>query len=194
MVDEDFQLKWDRLLALLKRYSFVQREVTLTSGKKSNFYIDCRRTALTAEGHFLSGWLFNHILQVQYPKVEAVGGMTMGADPLVSATSLMSHFSHRPLQAFYVRKEAKKHGTANWVEAAGSIGEGTRVAILEDVITTGGSTLKAIERVQAEGYEVCCVLCLVDRQEEGGAEAVSKRAPLKSLFTRNDFNVNGNNP
>lgn len=187
MDKEGFELKRQRLFSLLKLHSFQERKVTLKSGKESNFYVDCRRTALLAEGHFLIGWLFNYVLREQYPDVEAVGGVTMGADPLASATSLMSYFSHQPLGAFYIRKDAKGHGMGKWMESAAAIREGAPVAVLEDVITTGGSTIRAVERAREHGFDVKCVLALVDRQEEGGAQAVAGQAPLYAFFTREEF-------
>src|SRR5450432_4772998 len=110
--DELFELKRTRLLERMALLSYERREVTLASGLKSNFYIDCKQTVLTAEGHFLVGSLFGHVLAEQAPEVEAIGGVTMGADPLASAVSTLSFIAGRPLPAFYVRKEAKGHGTA----------------------------------------------------------------------------------
>jgi orotate phosphoribosyltransferase len=175
-----------RLLGLLKTHSFEQKPVTLTSGKKSNFYIDCRKVALSAEGHFLIGLLFNHLLATHHPEVQAVGGMTLGADPLVSATATLSFLSPHPLEAFYVRKQAKQHGTSSWVEASALLASGAPTAVLEDVVTTGGSTLRAIERARAHGLDVRCVLALVDRQE-GGAKAIATQTPFRALFNRGDF-------
>jgi orotate phosphoribosyltransferase len=175
-----------RLLALLKRLSYEEREVTLASGLKSNFYIDCKQTVLTAEGHFLVASLFGRVLAERAPQVEAIGGVTMGADPLASAVSTLSYIAGRPLPAFYVRKEAKGHGTGAWIEGTKSLRPGMPVAILEDVVTTGGSALKAIARVREYGLKVAIILGLVDRGE-GGREVLEKEAPLVSLFHRNDF-------
>jgi orotate phosphoribosyltransferase len=183
---ELFDAHKGRLLALLKQLSYEQREVTLASGQKSNFYIDCKQTVLTADGHFLVGSLFNRILAERAPEVEAIGGVTMGADPLASAVSTLSYIAGRPLPAFYVRKEAKGHGTAAWIEGTKSLRPGMPVAILEDVVTTGGSALKAITRVREHGLTVAIILGLVDR-EEGGREALEKEAPLVTLFRRADF-------
>ena len=183
-----FEVRRSRLLELLGSWSYERRPVVLASGKKSDYYIDCRRTTLTSEGHFLVGSLFAGILNQDFPRVEAVGGMSLGADPLVSATSLMSWLGPRPLDAFYVRKEPKGHGTGRQVEAPATIGPGTPVALLEDVVTTGGSTIRAIEAARRDlGVEIACVLAIVDRQEEGGAEAISALAPFRALFTKEDF-------
>jgi orotate phosphoribosyltransferase len=175
-----------RLLELLKRLAYEEREVTLSSGQKSNFYIDCKQAVLGAEGHFLVGWLVGRLLQDKAPEVEAIGGLTMGADPLASAVSTMSYLSGRPLQAFYVRKEPKGHGTGQWLEGIKSLRPGMPVAILEDVVTTGGSALKAIERVREFGLEVSVVVGLVDR-EEGGRAALEAQAPVITLFRKRDF-------
>lgn len=175
-----------RLLELLKRLAYEQREVVLASGQKSNFYIDCKQAVLGAEGHFLVGWLLGRVIQDQAPEVEAIGGLTMGADPLASATATMSYLAGRPLQAFYVRKEAKGHGTGQWLEGAKSLRSGMSVAILEDVVTTGGSALKAIARAREFGLQVALIIGLVDR-EEGGRETLEREAPLVTLFRRRDF-------
>src|SRR5216683_6125215 len=128
---------------------------------------------LTAEGHFLVASCFGRLLTERAPDVEAIGGVTMGADPLASAVSTLSFVAGRPLPAFYVRKEAKGHGTGQWIEGTKSLRPGMRVAILEDVVTTGGSALKAIARVREHGLVVAAILGLVDR-EEGGREALEK--------------------
>ena len=184
--DELFEERKGRLLQLLKRLSYEQREVTLASGLKSNFYIDCKQAVLTAEGHFLVGALFHHILSEQAREVEAIGGVTMGADPLASAVSTVSFIAGRPLAAFYVRKEAKGHGTGQWLEGTKSLRPGMPVAILEDVVTTGGSALKAITRAREFGLKVAVILGLVDR-EEGGRETLEREAPLITLFRKRDF-------
>ena len=184
--DELFEQNRARLLALLKRLSYEQREVTLASGQKSNFYIDCKQTVLTAEGHYLVGSLFGRVLAERAPEVEAIGGVTMGADPLASAVSTVSFIAGRPLPAFYVRKEPKGHGTGQWIEGTKSLHPGMRVAILEDVVTTGGSALKAVARVREHGLVVSVILGLVDR-EEGGRETLEMEAPLITLFRKRDF-------
>lgn len=175
-----------RLLDLLKRLAYEEREVTLASGLTSNFYIDCKQAVLTAEGHFLTGWLIVELLHGRHREVEAVGGLTMGADPIASAVATMSYLAARPLQAFYVRKEPKGHGTAAWIEGAKSLRPGMKVAILEDVVTTGGSALKAVERARAFGLDVRVIVGIVDR-EEGGREALEREAPLVTLFHKGDF-------
>jgi len=184
--DELFELKRTRLLSELARLSYERREVTLSSGLKSNFYIDCKQTVLTAEGHFLVGSLLLGLIRDRVPAIEAIGGLTMGAVPIASAVSTLSYVSGRPLAAFYVRKEAKGHGTAQWIEGIKSLRPKMPVAIVEDVVTTGGSALKAIERARAFGLEVKLILSLVDR-EEGGREVLEREAPLIALFRKRDF-------
>ena len=184
-----FPLEHDRtrLLELLRTLSFERRKVTLASGRESNFYIDCRRTTLTAEGHWLIGrLLLDRILKMD-PPVVGVGGMTLGADPIASAVSFASWAAARPLQAFLVRKEAKGHGTGQYVEGLAALPSGSRVVVVEDVVTTGGSGLLACERAEAAGLTVAGVLALVDRLE-GGREAFEARGyRLDTLFTRADF-------
>ncbi len=180
-----FVTKRARLLELLRTRSFQEREVTLSSGLKSNFYIDCKQVSLDAEGALLIGELFHLVINEIAPHAVAVGGLTLGADPLATATSVCSFQAGRPRSAFIVRKEPKGHGTNQWVEST-KLPEGTPVVILEDVVTTGAATLKAIERSRLAGLQVVCALALVDRLE-GGREAVEAEAPLTTLFTRQDF-------
>src|SRR5262249_18152997 len=150
-----------RLLELLTQLSFERRKVTLSSGKESDFYIDCKRTALTAEGHFLIGRLLFAEIRAQSPEVRAIGGLTLGADPLASAVSLTSYLGGHPLPAFLIRKEPKGHGTGQWIEGRSLLQPGWPVAVLEDVVTTGASTLKAIERAELEGLQVAHAFALV---------------------------------
>ena len=182
-----FQTRRDRLLDLLRTYSYQERDVVLASGRRSNFYVDCRQTVLMAEGHFLVGYLFNALIASKAPEARAVGGISVGADPLASATALMSQFGPQPINAFYIRKEPKKHGTSQWIEGTASLAVDMPVVVVEDVITTGGSTLRAFSRAREFGLNVVHAIALVDRQEDGGAEAVAAEAPLTSLFRREDF-------
>jgi orotate phosphoribosyltransferase len=177
--------KRHRLLELLRRDAFQEREVVLSSGRTSNFYIDCKQVSLDAEGACLIGELFHRMIDEVAPEAVAVGGLTLGADPLATATSLMSFQRGRPRAAFIVRKEPKGHGTNQWLETT-RLAPGASVVVLEDVVTTGASTLKAIERVRLAGFEVVHALGLVDRLE-GGREAVTRETPLTTLFTRRDF-------
>ena len=174
-----------RLLALLRERAFAERPVTLSSGLTSNFYIDCKQVSLMAEGAALIGELFHLAIEEVAPEAVAVGGLTLGADPLATATSLWSFQAGRPRDAFIVRKEPKGHGTGQWLEST-PLAAGAPVVVLEDVVTTGASTLRAIERARQAGLRVVYAVGLVDRLE-GGREAVEAQAPLVTLFTRRDF-------
>ncbi len=175
-----------KLLNLLKEKSYLKKKIILSSGKESDFYIDVKQTALHPEGMVLIGQLLFEKLSVG-EKVKAIGGLTMGADPLCVATSFVSMLKKDPMVSFYIRKEPKKHGTEQWVEGAVNLTQGMEVAIVEDVVTTGASTLLAIERTQAAGYVVKRVLAIVDR-EEGGQDALKKAGfTLEPLFTKSDF-------
>jgi orotate phosphoribosyltransferase len=169
----------------LRERSFQQREVTLSSGLKSNFYIDCKQVSFDAEGAALIGELFHMMIEELAPTAVAVGGLTLGADPLATATSILGFQAGKPRATFIVRKEPKGHGTNQWVEST-TLAAGAPVVILEDVVTTGASTLRAIERSRLAGFTVLHAIGLVDRQE-GGYEAVCAEAPLTTLFTKRDF-------
>jgi orotate phosphoribosyltransferase len=175
-----------RLLELLKTFAYEEREVILSSGKPSTFYIDCKQAVLTADGHRAVGIVIHDLLAHAEPEVRAVGGLTMGADPIASAVATVSAGTDRPIHAFYIRKEPKGHGTQKWIEGDKHVPPGTKVAIVEDVCTTGASTLKAIERARLHGLDVRRVITLVDR-EEGGREAVEKEVPLTALFRQSNF-------
>lgn len=181
-----FQHQRARLLELLRELSYAEREVVLSSGKKSNFYIDCKQVSLHAEGSFLIGQLFYATIAELEPEARAIGGMSIGADPLATATATVSFIAGRPLHAFYVRKEPKGHGTGAYLEGRSNLPGGCPVVILADVVTTGASTLRAIERARDGELDVRRVVALVDRDEGGRAE-IEKVCPLTSLFSRGDF-------
>jgi orotate phosphoribosyltransferase len=178
-------VKRERLLELLRNRAFQEREVVLSSGRTSNFYIDCKQVSLDAEGATLIGELFHALIEEVAPQALAVGGLTLGADPLATATSVVSFLAGRPRAAFLVRKEPKGHGTNQWLEST-RLPDGAEVVVVEDVITTGAATLKAVERARLAGLRVVHALGLVDRLE-GGREAVIREVPLTTLFTRRDF-------
>jgi orotate phosphoribosyltransferase len=176
----------DRLVQLLAERSVEHRRVTLASGRESDFFVDCKQTALTAEGHALLGALMFDAL-AQLPTCEAVAGVELGGCPLASAVSLVSFQRGRPLPALYVRKEAKDHGTKKLVEGDKSLRDGIAVVLLEDVVTTGGSAMKAAEKLATVGARVVGVVAIVDRLE-GGREAIEAAGlPLIALTTRADF-------
>lgn len=178
-----------RLARLLLEKSYREGDFTLTSGKKSDYYFDCKQTALHPEGSWLLGRLFLEFLKKF--AIDGVGGMTLGADPLVSAVTVLSHEAGRPLPGFIVRKQSKGHGTDQYLEGLANFASGARVAMLEDVVTTGGTLLKAIGRVRDAGLDVQAVLCVLDRQE-GGREALAQAGyELVSIFTRKELVATG---
>jgi orotate phosphoribosyltransferase len=159
------------LIALLAERSAKRGRFKLASGKESDFYVDARLTTMSPDGLALIGPLALSVLRETGWRIDAVGGLTLGADPISYAISYASASSDHPLRAFTVRKEAKAHGTGKLLE--GPVREGDCVAIIEDVITTGGSALRAIEAVRNAKASVTGVLALVDR-EEGGRQAIEK--------------------
>ncbi len=181
-----------QLLALLSRTSFKLGSFKLASGATSDYYIDCRTTTLHAEGGRLTGHAILELLEQNGIQAEAVGGLTMGADPIVSnvATASAWRALSSPgaplLHGFLVRKAEKAHGTGRRIE--GFCREGARVVIVDDVCTTGGSTINAIEAAQQAGMKVAAVVCIVEREEANGrpaVEAAATGAPFLRLFTAN---------
>jgi orotate phosphoribosyltransferase len=176
-----------RLHELLTRYAYQKRKVVLASGRESDFYIDCRGVVLSAEGHALTGRLLLAAARAIDPLMQAVGGLTMGADPLASAIALTSWLDGSPVGAFLVRKEPKGHGTGQWCEGLQLLPPGARAVIVEDVITTGASSLKAVERAREAGLQVSGVVALVDRDEGGRANLEQAGLVVRAVFTRQDF-------
>ena len=173
----------DELLQHLLAHSFRTGEFTLASGRKSNYYINGKMTTLDARGAYLVGRTFLAMLADDVP--DAVGGLTLGADPIVGAMIALAGLEDLPLRGFIVRKEAKGHGTQSLIE--GSLKQGERVVIVEDVVTTGGSSMQAIAAVKAIGCDVRKVLAVVDR-EEGGREALKGQGyPLEAVFTAREL-------
>jgi len=189
-ISQDFRTP---LLHLIATLSFRLGDFTLSSGARSDYYIDCRTTTLHAEGGRLAGLALYDFIRQHNLRPQAVGGLTMGADPLVSNIASASAWHHlenpeSPLiHGFLVRKSEKTHGTGRRIE--GFCEPGARVVIVDDVCTTGGSTIQALEAARDAGMQVVGVLCLVDRQEQGGraaVEAAAQGAPFLSLFTAED--------
>lgn len=171
------------LLALLARKSFRLGEFKLSSGARSDYYIDCRTTTLDARGAQLTGELFWEEINRHAWRPQAVGGLTMGADPIVVATAVISG----SLNGFLVRKAEKQHGTGQRIE--GFREKGARVVIVDDVCTTGASTIQAIEEARRFGFDVAGVVCLVEREEAGGRtkiEPAAQPAPFIALFSANE--------
>ncbi len=168
---------------LLKKSVVLGREFTLASGKTSNFYVDARITTLDPEGATLCGRIFLRMLDEF--KVDSVGGYSIGADPIVTAIAVLSHLENRPLQAFIIRKEEKGHGTRKMIE--GNFRQGDRVALFDDVITSGGSIIKGAKQVEAQGGKVEVIMAVLDR-EEGGRETIDSQGyRFLSIFKKKDL-------
>lgn len=176
----------ERLAEIVVERSFRYRDdppFTLASGNTSNFYFNCKPTALDPEGMNLIGNIIFDMLEDS--EITATGGLTLGADPIANALSVISYQRGKPIKSFIVRKDVKEHGTKGRIE--GDVKKGEKVAILDDVITTGGSTITAIERAREAGLEVDRVIALIDR-EEGGRENIEKYVKrVDSVFTRTDI-------
>jgi orotate phosphoribosyltransferase len=173
----------ETLRLLLKNQSLMFGDFTLASGKKSNFYFDSKKTTLLPDGAWLTAREILRLVRKHRIEADAIGGLTLGADPIVGPVAALSHVEGPALRAFIVRKEAKEHGTGRRIE--GNLTPGSRVIIVDDVVTTAGSTLQAIEAAQAAGHVVVAVICLVDR-EEGGADKLSAW-PFYPLYTRSEI-------
>jgi orotate phosphoribosyltransferase len=175
----------EQLLDLIAERSFRLGDFTLSSGRKSDYYIDCRTTTLHAQGANLTGQVFLDLIRKQGWAPDAIGGLTMGADPIVTAVSLLSaqDTAHKPIHGFLVRKSEKAHGMGRRIE--GFQEKGAKVVIVDDACTTGASTIQAIEAAREFGFEVVGTVCLVEREEAEGREAVEKAsapAPFVSVF------------
>ena len=176
----------NELMQIVRELSYEEREVTLASGRKSNFYFDGKQTALHARGGLLVGKAFWEIVKTFDGPVDGVGGLTMGADPIATATSIAANLDGQAVHAFIIRKEPKGHGTGQWLEGRKNLPPGSRVVIVEDVTTTGGSSMKAVERAEQEGLTVIGIITLVDR-EEGARENIEGQGQvLKAVFTRTE--------
>lgn len=172
-----------KLLSILAHKSFRLGEFKLSSGGTSDYYVDCRTTTLDAKGSRATGEVFLEEIQKRGWKPDAIGGLTMGADPIVVAVSVVSG----ELNGFLVRKAEKQHGTGQRIE--GFCEKGARVVIVDDVCTTGSSTIQAIEAAREFGFEVVGVMCLIEREDAKGRPNVEKAAapaPFISIFTAND--------
>jgi orotate phosphoribosyltransferase len=174
------------LIRLLCEKSFKYSEAPtfkLVSGTMSHFYVNCKPTTLSARGMYLVGQLM--FATIKDANLDGVGGLTFGADPIAVATAFASELGGKPIDAFSIRKTQKDHGIVKWIE--GDLAPGRRVAVIDDVATTGGSTIKAIERARSEGLEVVKAVVLVDRQE-GGLENIAEHVPdVSALVTRDEL-------
>lgn len=167
------------LLDLIVQYAYVEGDFTLSSGAKSSYYINCKQVTLKAEGALALGRLLFKLLP---ENTAAIAGLTLGADPMVSAVSVVSAYENYPLPALIIRKKPKGHGTQAYIEGP-SLAKGAKVVVLEDVVTTGGSALTAVERLQDAGYEVTEILALVDREQGGKELYQSKDIKFQALFS-----------
>jgi len=176
----------DRLLKILKSLSYEEGDFVLASGKRSTYYIDAKETTLNPEGMYLVGNIMYTMVR-EISAIDAVGGVSIGGDPLVCAVVLAAYGKKDGLVGFLIRKEPKGHGTNRWVEGGRNLKKGMNVIILEDVVTTGGSSLKAIEATEKEGYNVKGIVAILDRLEGGKDTIESKGYIFKSIFTLNDL-------
>jgi orotate phosphoribosyltransferase len=173
------------LRGIIRKKSLRVGDFTLSSGKKSNYYLDCRTTTLDPRGALLIARSILQSMRAHNIQAEAIGGLTLGADPIAAAVAVVSELEGRPLPAFIVRKEAKNHGTQRHIE--GYNGQpGSRVVIVDDVCTTGASIIEAAQKAQQAGYQVAAAFCVVDR-EEGGTEAIARMYPFYALFTAKEL-------
>ena len=174
----------ERLLVLLKKKAFCKKRVRLASGKISNFYIDVRRVSLSSEGvHLISGLIWNLI---KNDNISALGGPTLGADPIVGGVCFLAHKNKKQLKGFLIRKNPKKHGRRKMIEGP-DLFPGERVIVVDDVATSGASLIEAIKVLRKAKIKVEKAIAVVDRQE-GAAENFSKMGcPFISLFTKADF-------
>lgn len=178
-----------RLQELLAQRSYQRREVILASGRPSNFYFDSKQTVLDGEGAWLTGVLFYDIISAlpEFAVAKAVGGLELGSVPIGQSVAVISQERGHPLANLIIRKQPKEHGTQAAIEGASIVPKGSTVVVVEDVVTTGGSSLKAARRLVEEGYKVSTLVALIDRQE-GGREAIEAEGfALKSLFVKTDF-------
>jgi orotate phosphoribosyltransferase len=176
----------EELKEIICDLSYEEREVTLASGRRSNFYFDGKQTTLHARGGLLVGQAFWEEVKQFGVTIDGVGGLTLGADPIATATSIAAQLDGSNVHAFIIRKEPKGHGTGQWLEGRKNLPPGSKVVIVEDVTTTGGSSMKAVERAEEEGLEVVGIVTLVDR-EEGAREAIEGAGQvLRTVFTKSE--------
>ena len=170
----------EELLKLLKKYAYKKGDFTLSSGRKTDHYVNCKPVTLSGRGLTLASVI---LLSAIEEDCKVVGGLTLGADPLVSGMAVVSALDRATMDALIVRKEPKGHGTGAWIEGP-DLPEGTKVTVVEDVITTGGSAIKAAKRLRDAGYDVKRVVSIVDRQENGEADTAMKLTGLElySIF------------
>jgi len=171
----------EELLELIKKWGYRKGDFTLSSGKKSEHYVNCKPVILTGRGLTLTS-----LLMLKEVETSVVAGLTLGADPLVCGVSLVSALDGRLVNALIIRKEPKGHGTASQIEGKLPV-KGSKITVLEDVVTTGGSSIKAVNVLRDQGYIVDRVVSIVDRQEGGKDAMIEANLELRSLFTIEDL-------
>lgn len=182
MENNSLSLK-QNLLDMFVEYAYQEGDFTLSSGQKSNFYLNGKQVTLRAQGALAVGKLIYEMLSSE---AQAVAGLTLGADPMVSAVSVVSAYENNPIPALIIRKEAKGHGTKAYIEGP-SLPQGAMVTVLEDVVTTGKSAMLAVERLVDAGYHVDKIISLVDRQAGGATFYQSQGLKFESIFTIADI-------
>jgi len=175
----------EELAEILRTNSLRRGEFVLSSGRKADYYLDCRMTTLHPRGALLIARLILQKMRQLKLQADAIGGLTLGADPIAAAVAVVSEQEGSPLHGFIVRKEAKGHGMQKSIEGWDGL-PGSRVVVVDDVCTSGDSILQACDKAEAAGYSVVATFCVVDR-EEGGAEAVASRYPFHPLFTAKEL-------
>jgi orotate phosphoribosyltransferase len=177
----------DRLLELLRERGFRRGTFVLSSGKESDFFIDCKPAVLSAEGHVLVGEALLSRIRDALGPVSAVAGVELGGCPLASAVACASWADGPPVDAVYIRKSTKEHGTRKMLEGADRLGKDAKLVIVEDTVTTGGSTLRAVQAVRDAGFDVAGVIAVVDRLEGGAAAIGDAGVSFSTLYDRTDF-------
>ncbi|MFH1460668.1 MAG: orotate phosphoribosyltransferase [Candidatus Omnitrophota bacterium] len=186
MGKELIKIQKKQLLSILKKLSFKRKHVILSSGKISNYYFDGRITSLNHQGAYrIASIILN---MIKYDKITAIGGLTLGADPIIGAVVALSAKTKIPLNGFIVRKQEKKHGMKNLIEGF-ALKKSSRVLIVDDVVTTGSSTIQAIKAVKKIGCKIVRVIAIVDRLEGAAKNIAKHRCRLESIFTIKDFNL-----
>jgi len=175
----------DELAEIIRTQSLRQGEFVLSSGKKASYYLDCRMTTLHPRGALLIARLILQKMRQDKIYADAIGGLTLGADPIAASVAVVSAMEDAPLHGFIVRKESKTHGMQRFIEGWDGLA-GSKVVVVDDVCTTGDSILKACDKAEEAGYVVAATFCVVDR-EEGGTEAIRNRYPFYPLFTAKEL-------
>ncbi len=186
MMNPEWIQKKDALRRMLTEKSFQYSETpkfTLVSGAVSQYYIDCKMTTLLSHGKVLIGEILFEM--VKGLNIKGIGGLTLGSDPIANAVAFVAGLHGMDMISFVIRKEAKKHGMKKWIE--GDMKPGDRVVVIDDVITTGGSTIKAIDRAEEAGLSILKTIVLVDREEGGRENIIARGYDVESVFTKSEL-------